>query len=176
MRTWGITNRLKDGLRLFFYEYDKISEFDVIEDAYFLSQVFDIDVYVLESSPNNYHVISFDILSFEQVNQIQNWTAIRGDYINGKDRTLDGGLPHNTLRLGAKGNKKSPRFVKVFYSKKPNLKSIGHFRAWQALTKLPDPPTELMRYFVWVGYGMLSVYRTGIGAKPKEKPEVFRVR
>jgi hypothetical protein len=177
LRTWGLTNRLKNDLRLFFYEYDETPEYDVLEDANFLSQAFGIDVYVLCSSKGNYHVVSFDVLSFETVNSIQNWTAIRGDYINGKDRTLDGGLPHNTLRLGTKGTKTPPTFVKVFYSReKPKLKSLGHFNAWKALCKLPEPPEHIKEAFVNMGYCMLSVYKTGIGAKPKEKPDTYRIR
>lgn len=174
---WGIANRLRGGLRLFFYEYDDIDDAVVYDDANFLSQVFDIDIYVLESSPRHYHLISFDLLTFETVNSVQNWTSVRGDYINGKDRSIDGGLPHNTLRLGAKGRKGSPKFVKVFYAT-PNkhLKSAGHFNAWKALTGLPDPPEDRRDRFVLFGSATLSVYKTGIGVKRKTPPETFRVR
>jgi len=177
MLCFGVTNRLSYGLRLFFYEYDNVDEFDVLEDANFLSQAFDIDVYVLRSSPRNYHILSFDILSFQQVDQIQNWTAIRGDYINGKDVTIDGGLPHNTLRVGSKGRKKPPEFLKVFYAKNnKHLKSAGHFAVWKNLCKLPEPPEHLKNRFVLYRYAMVSLYKTGIGAKPREKPDVYRVR
>jgi hypothetical protein len=176
MLCWGVTNRLSGGLRLFFYEYDDVDLYDVIEDANFLSQVFEIDIYVLESSPRHYHTVSFDILSFEKVDQIQNWTSMRGDYVNGKDAVIDGGRPHNTLRLGAKGRKAPPKFVKAIYAEKnPYLKSLGHFNAWKALCGLPSPRNP--RKFVRVSYAMLSVYKTGIGVKKRwDRGDVFRIR
>lgn len=178
MICWGIANYLEGGLRLFFYEYDEVPEFDAIEDANFLSQVFDIDIYILESSPRHYHLISFDILTSKTVDSVQNWTCIRGDYINAKDRSIDGGRPHNTLRLGAKGRKGPPKFLKVFYAKNNrHLKSLGHFRAWQNLTGLPEPPEDRIRNFVRVGPAILSVYKTGLGIKRKwDRGDVFRIR
>lgn len=176
MRCFGMTNRLSGGLRLFFYEYDDADEFDVLEDANFISQVFDVDIYVLKSSPRNYHILSFDMLTPETVNSMQNWTSIRGDYINGKDK-IDGRGYHNTLRLGAKGKKPRPIFIKVFYAENDhNLRSLGHLNAWKELCQVPDPPDNIKDRFVLCGYAMISVYKTGIGAKPPVRPEVFRVR
>ena len=152
--------------------------FDVLEEANFLSSAFDIDLYILESSPAHFHLISFDVLSFETVNSIQNWVSFAGDYVNGKDAPIDGGLPHNTLRLGAKGRKPKPHFRAVIYAKRERkLKSKRHFQAWKALTGLPEPPDELKNSFVCISGGMVSVYKTGIGAKPKPpKEDVFRIR
>jgi len=165
----GITNKLPKGLRLFMYEYDNISEYEALEDANFLSQVFDIDIYVMESSPEHYHLISFDLIDLDLVNRIQEWSMFHGDYLTVKEMSLydDKGL-WNTLRVGIKGKKQNPRFIGVFYSREQRYKSIQHFMFYHQFCKIPDPPIDHKPYFVNIHYMMLSVYNTGIGAKPKE--------
>jgi len=165
----GITNKLPHGLRLFMYEYDNIEEYDVLEDANFLSEVFDIDIYVLESSRGGYHLISFDVLTLDMVNRIQEWSMYHGDYLSIKELPLydDKGL-WNTLRVGNKGKKANPRFLKVFYAKHDrNLKSKQHLNLYQFFCGIPEPPLEVSVFFVNLNYMMFSVYNTGIGAKPR---------
>jgi len=167
----GITNKLPFGLRLFMYEYDDIEEFDALEDANFLSQVFNIDIYVLESSKGHYHLVSFDIMPLETVNQIQEWTFLEGNYLTISEMPLydDKGL-WNTLRIGNKGNKPRPRFIAVFYSKIPRYKSIQHYGFYRFYCNIPEPPQDQKLFFTNLKYMMLAVYNTGIGAKRRLKP------
>lgn len=172
----GITNKLPRGLRLFMWEIDGVEEFNAYEEARFLSQVFDIDIYLLESSPNHYHLISFDILDLETVSQIQHWAISDSDYLNIKELPLfdDKGL-WNTLRLGTKGNVPNPRYLTVFYAdlKEPRGKSLQHFRLYQYFCGIPNEPEPRKFYFFNVGYVLIAVYNTGIGAKKKLKPDWY---
>ena len=64
MLTFGFTSKLSAGLSLFLWEADKTELFPVLEDANFLSQAFNVDIYVSQSSQKNFHMISFDVLTF----------------------------------------------------------------------------------------------------------------
>lgn len=137
MKIFGLTNQInhKD-LAIFMYDFDNVSLYDVLEETNFLSQVFDIDIYVLESSKNSYHLISFDILTKEMISIIQNWITIESDYINIKDIEC---MMFNILRLGEKGNKKTPKFVKVFYAENnKHLKSKRHYNVYRKLCNIPE--------------------------------------
>jgi hypothetical protein len=93
----------------------------------------------------------------------------KGDYLTIKEIALydDKGY-WNTLRVGNKGKKQNPRFLAVFYSANPRFKSIQHFRFYRHFCNIPKPPFDLKIMFMNLKYMMLSVYKTGIGAKPKE--------
>src|SRR5574344_1248928 len=110
MKILGITNQVGNKeLGLFFYDYDSVQLDDVLEDAKFISQIFDIDVYILESSKSSYHILSFDILSKKQIRSIQGYTTIETDYL-----LIDEceSAFFNILRIGEKGKKPSPKFIK----------------------------------------------------------------
>lgn len=164
----GITNKLKGNFRLFMWEYDNINLFDVLEEANFLSQVFDIDIYVLKSSSKHYHMVSFDILDLETVSRIQNWVMHDTDYLNIKDMSFldDKGL-WNTLRIGKKGKKPKPSFVKAFYSKKIRPKSLQHYKIYKHFCGIPEEKPPRKYHFFNVCSVQIAVYNTGIGAKPK---------
>ena len=168
----GITNKLPKSLRLFMWELDGVDDFTAYEEANFITQVFNIDIYVLESSPNHFHLISFDILSLEVVSRIQNWIIKETDYLNIKELPLfdDKGL-WNTLRIGCKGEKSNPQFLKVFYSKgnKIRAKSLQHFKLYQYFCGIPEETEPRRSYFFNMGYLQIAVYNTGIGAKRKTK-------
>jgi len=175
MRVIGITNKLGYNLRLFMWEYDDIDEYDVLEEANFISQVFDIDVYVLESSPNHYHLISFDILTLEKVAQIQNWLIHYGDYVHILEMPLfdDKGF-WNTLRIGRKFNKPSPQFLKVFRAENnKHCLSFQHYCFYRYFCGIPEINREDMARAVNLE-AQISVYNTGIGAKPKPKPKLLK--
>ena len=165
----GITNKLPRGLRLFMWEYDNIEEFDVLEDANFISTIFDIDIYILKSSEKHYHLISFDILTIDQVQRIQEWVLDVSDYLRIKETPLydDRGL-WNTLRVSNKGKTASPIFLKVFLSpKNKHLKSIEHYRIYQYYCGIPKLSLEQKPFFVNFNSMTIAVYNTGIGAKCK---------
>jgi hypothetical protein len=171
MKVLGITSRLPQKIRLFMFEFDDVSEYDALEEANFLSQVFDLDLYVLESSPRHYHLISFDILTIETVERIQNWITLRGDYLTVKEQNIDRKGSYNCLRIGSKGKKPAPKFIKAFYAKHDlRLKSLNHFLVYRALCGVEEPPRDRLSYFKQFNACEVTVYNTGIGARHRKKP------
>lgn len=149
MKILGITNlvsRKDKNLGLFFFDFDNINFEYVYEEAYFLSKTFMIDIYILKSSKNSYHFISFDILKKEEISKIQSYITIESDYLNIDELACNF---YNILRLGEKGNKESPKFVKVFYAKNNDrLKSLGHYKIYKVYCNIPDIPIKLCKNFI----------------------------
>lgn len=172
MLVLGVTNNIHNKLFLYFWEYDGVTEYDALEEANFLSQVFNIDIYISETSPNHYHAISFDLLGKHSVEQIQKYSVIDGDYNSLFETPLyDNRPPYNALRIGVKGKKTAPKFLKVFYAKhNTHLKSLGHLKLYQKLCGFPTLPKSLTRYAIKTSV-QICIYNTGIGAKPKRKSE-----
>jgi hypothetical protein len=169
MRTSGLTSKLPNGLSLFFWEIDHVNLIEVLEEAHFISGVFDIDIYVLESSTNCYHLKSYDVLSHEIALSVQNWLTLLGDYF-----TLDeSGLYNrpenaNTLRNIRKGKKQAPKFIKAFYAdKNGHTLALKHYQIDKALCGLPDLPAHRLKHAIPLPV-KIAVYNTGIGAKPKK--------
>ena len=175
MLVMGITNKLPKGLRLFMFELDNVEEFIAYEECRFLSEVWDIDIYLLESSPNHYHLISFDILTLDQVSEIQYGISEDSDYLNIKELPLfdDKGL-WNTLRIGEKGLTPKPHYLTVFYSRDKEIraKSLQHFLFYRHFCGIPEETEPRRSYFFNFGYLQLAVYNTGIGAK-KKRTDLF---
>jgi len=170
MLVLGITNSIQNKLFIYFWEYDNVTEYNALEEANFLSQIFGIDIYISESSPNHYHAVSFDLLSKTTINRVQMYSA-EGDYIPLSETTLwDSRVirkPYNALRIGVKGKKAEPKFVKVFYHEgNEHLKSLGHLKIFQKLCGFPELPPHLKKFAVNTSV-QICVYNTGIGAKPK---------
>lgn len=169
MRVLGITSKLPAPFALFFWEYDNTEIYDVLEEANFISQVFKFDVYVLESSLRNYHIVSFDVLTLREVNQIQNWLLVHEHYLTVSETPLhtDAGNWNkdkrlwNALRIGEKGKKSAPLFVKVFYGGN-RLKSLGHYVFYRQNCGIPPLPkhSKTVKGKVWI-----TIYNTGKGAK-----------
>ena len=147
MKVVGVTNQIgtKD-LGLFFWDYDKVQLDDVIDDARTLSKIFGIDIYILESSSNSYHLLSFDILSHKQISTIQGYTTLESDYLNIDEIETNF---FNILRLGEKGKKPSPKFIKVFYAENnQHLKSLGHYKYYKVYCNVPIIPKKLESFFI----------------------------
>jgi len=175
MRVIGMTNKLGYNLRLFMWEYDNVSEYDAYEEASFLCQVFNIDIDVLESSPQHYHLISFDILSLKTVSRIQHWVMHEGDYLNVCEMPLfdDKGL-WNTLRVGNKFAKPNPHFLKRFINPQNTCsKSIRHLRFYQFFCKTPNFPIRFKNMFVDLEM-MLSVYTTGTYKRKLKRSKPYK--
>jgi hypothetical protein len=167
MLTFGVTNFLSKNLRLFFWETDNIPETDVLEEANYLSQLFDLDIYVLRSSKKGHHLVSFDVLTLKQVESIQNHTTLTGDYFTVYESALYNHPYVNTLRTGTKGKKNRPQFIKLFHNKKNKHGiAISHYRFYKALCNLPSPPTNRKHLNFSI---QLASYNTGIGAKDTKK-------
>ncbi len=173
----GITSKVARGLQVFFWEYDDVSEYEALEEANYLSSLFDFDVYVSESSPRHYHLVSCDIMTVNEVEQAQRNTTFEGDYLTLKEtglyrmETKDDlkGRCFCALRLGDKGRKQAPRFIKAFY-RGSRLKSLGHYRMFQHFCKFPPLPDAEKSRYVSTNI-QLTIYNTGKGAKPKIKPK-----
>jgi len=165
----GLTSTLPKPFSLFFWEYDDTPLTDVLEDARFLAKAFDMEIYVIESSPNNYHLISFDILTLEQVYRVQCWTLGDGDYLDVKMSALFDGFINrqwNALRLSEKATKPKPRYITRF-THGHNFKSLKHFRFYSSYVKLPEPTKAQKPLYIVYGKVQITVYNTGIGSKPK---------
>ena len=151
---FGITNSFEDKTKkLFFNEYDNWSYHDIIEEATYLSKVFDIDIYIFKSSENNYHLISFDILDFNKYLTIINWCSNDGDYLyNFYDVNYE-----YVLRLSNKGKKNTPMLIKMIKGdlKNENTLSLKHIKAYEYFTgykivigdkKVLDLDTKIVAY------------------------------
>jgi hypothetical protein len=136
----GISNKIDNDFSLFFYEYDNITLNSVLEESKFLSDCFNIDIYIFESSKNNYHIVSFDILKNERVLEIQRWTSLKSDYIHLDEQNLFGNpYKNNCLRVSKKENKDIPKFIRAIHNQKNfNVKSISHIDFYQKLCNIPE--------------------------------------
>jgi hypothetical protein len=149
MDIFGIANTVKFNVKdlgVFMYDFDGIDLQYVIEECNFLRELFSFDIYALKSSENSCHLISFDIMKMEEISTIQNYVSIESDFINVKDCQANF---FNILRLGDKGDKDSPKFVKVFYAQKNNrLKSEGHYKVYHEICGVPEMPKILQKNLI----------------------------
>lgn len=167
----GISNKLDEKHSLFFYEFDKINGKKVLEEADYLATKFNIDIFVLESSENSYHLISFDILTNEKVLTICRNVRIESDYIDMDIQKLYGnGYEDNCLRISYKGLQKcSPKFLMFYYDDlyMNGLKqiAINHYNLYRKIADIPDYYLNLSK-MCYVPYEIIFVkYHTGIEAK-----------
>ena len=169
MRIIGLCSTITKIFSLFFWEYDEVTKEEAIEDTNLLSQIFGIDVYLMESSKGHYHAISFDVLYSKTVQRLQNYSLYQGDYFSIEDVSMwDNPFEprYCVLRIGAKGTKPKPKLVK-FFQRGNRPKALKHFRFYQAFTGIPNPTYDRMKLYVPIGDVTVTVYNSGIGAKPK---------
>lgn len=163
MRILGLTNRLPKGLALFFYEYDDTPLFLVEDEAKFLSQAFEVDIYLLQSSKDSYHLVSLDILPAKTVESMQNWVTIAGNYMTLSESPLFGReAEYCVLRVGSKGKKSPPKFLSL-YKAGDRPKSLQHYAFYRGLGVPEIDPKQLVNLA-----GEYSIYNGGIGARPKK--------
>ena len=146
---------------LFFYDFDNISEELVCEEARRLHEKFGIDIYVLKSSEKSFHLISFDILEYRQVQSVQADIRLESDYPLISERMWDKFL---TLRITNKAKKKPPIFVKAFvqtpYSSTGFKKSLQHYLLYQEICKIPPAP----KWYEWKNVELyFASYQTSHG-------------
>lgn len=135
----GISNKIDKEHSLFFYEFDNINYYYVQEEARFLSECFGIDIYVLESSENNYHLISFDVLTNKKIIEIQNWISLKSDYVRLDEQKLfNNPFNNNCLRVIQKYKKQIPQFIKVEKAENNyHVISINHFNFYAKNSNFP---------------------------------------
>lgn len=129
IKCFGISNSFSNSPnKIFFNEYDNFNLVEVLNEAKVLSYSYDIDVYVFESSPNHYHLVSFDILELEELKTIINNCTNDGDYLyNFFDKNYE-----YVLRLSDKDGKDLPKFINWFQATKNNhLASMQHLKAYR---------------------------------------------
>jgi hypothetical protein len=145
LRTVGITNNAGHGNVLFFGERDCIDLYDVYEEVNFLSKVAEIDIDVLESSTFCYHLVSYDILTREELLRIERLESETGHYPDfdelGLSRTI---TSYKRLRIGEKLNKDSPRFLKRFKCRNnPHIVSLTHQGIYMIFCNVPRVRSRL---------------------------------
>jgi hypothetical protein len=172
----AFTNQLTKDDFLFFSEFDDKDEFDILEEANYLSQIGEIDIDVNLSSPRCYHLISFDILTKEQVIRLQRHITLEvGHYLDLDEILLFRATAEACrLRLGEKFDKPSPKFFRRFLNNKRHEKSLQHFRLAQFYYDTPDYyliPDKLYKIYELTKPKFLDlkarmcIYKTGIGVK-----------
>jgi hypothetical protein len=130
IKCYGISNSFhNDNRKLFFNEYDdwKISE--VIDEQITLKNIFDLDLYMLQSSPNHFHLLSFDILELSELKTIINNCTNDGDYLyNFYDKNFE-----YVLRLSDKEGF-IPCLMHHFFSENDTRKaSLQHIKIYKLL-------------------------------------------
>jgi len=160
----AITNQFPNNRFLFFFEFDNVDEFDIFEEANFLSQYANIDIDVNLSSPRCYHLISYDILSRDEVIRAQRMVSLQSDHYLAIDEVFlyRATAEANRLRLGDKFDKSSPIFLKRFCHNRGHKKSIQHLRLAKFWYKTP-PFKRFTRFEN--ARAKVCVYKTGIGIK-----------
>jgi hypothetical protein len=172
----AFTNQVSENDFLFFSEFDNAEEFDVLEEANYLAQIGEIDIDVNISSPRCYHLISFDILTREQVVRLQRYITLEvGHYLDLDEILLYRATAEACrLRLGEKFDKPSPKFFRRFMHNKGHKKSLQHFKLAQFYYDTPDYyplPNKLYKVYELTNPKFLNlkaricIYKTGIGIK-----------
>lgn len=142
IKCFGISNVFaNDDRRLFFNEYDDWEELAVKEEMLQLNKFFDIDLYLLMSSPKHYHLLSFDILTLRELKAIINYCTNDGDYLyNFYDKNFE-----YVLRLSEKEGNKPILISHLFTDKDKKYFSSQHLKAYDFFLgqKFPIPLTKL---------------------------------
>lgn len=161
----AFTNQLSDNKYLFFYEFDHVDLFDVLEEANFISEVAGIDMDVNVSSLNCYHLLSFDILTREETIRAQRFVSLEvGHYLNLDEVFLFRAVAEaNRLRLGEKFSKPPPYFLKRFLNNTRHWKSRRHWVLANFYYGTPD--FDMNARFATRYKARVCIYKTGIGIK-----------
>jgi hypothetical protein len=165
MLIYGISNRLDKEHSLFFYEFDNKQLSDVIDETHRLSRENNIDIVLLESSKNSYHLVSFDVMTKFEIIKICHSVRIESDLVEIDMQKLWGNpYEDNCLRLGKKFNKGTPKFLAWFRTpENDRYKSINHLLAYGAFCKVPLIPIP---EFLKLPYKVYFVaYTTGVHRK-----------
>jgi hypothetical protein len=160
-------------------EYDKVKLSFVEQQASFLAFMFDIDIDILESSKNSYHLVSYDIIDKETLLKAYNWLDTSDtDFCPIDEIDLMNITAYTTkitqkklpigcaLRLSEKQNKQSPKYIERVVS--PTLryvKSMGHFRFYKKFCDVP----EFGKSTLFIDLcPQIVVYNVGIGSKSRK--------
>ena len=124
---YGISSRTRKGKYVLFHDYDDLSLPDVLEDLKFLQERFKLSNYYVFQIPdksNSFHAICLDTFTISEAFEIQKSSCCDLAFINSikflKSKEW-------ILRVGKKGNRAEPEFVKILESKfNKRVKSTAH--------------------------------------------------
>jgi len=126
------------GLHVFMCDIDVIEKHVLLEVAETIHEKNGIDVYVFETFPLSFHLVSFDVLTVKEVNHILKWIPVNVYYPLLGERIHDNFL---TLRITPKNEKKKfPKFVERFISCNKHIKSLHHYLVYRGISDIPEAP------------------------------------
>jgi len=199
-RITAITNILPDNNYVFMCEFDKTSLEFVIQQTKFISGLFDIDIDILNSSPDSYHLVSYDIIDKQTLIKATNWLDFPEnsdwlpldeiDLYNVKaytERLTQKHLPIGcALRLSEKYIKESPFFITRIENRKSRFfKSYEHLRFYKLYCKVPDfnksvcflkLPVQIVMYNIGIGSKSRKGRRTSLEQKVYNKLQRINTR
>jgi hypothetical protein len=149
MKVFGVTSiifpdpyTIKGSLHIFMCDFDHVERYaDILEEAMRISKEYAIDTFIFQTCSDGFHIVSFDIVRYEKVNEILKSLRIETDYPLIGERMHDKFL---TLRISEKNQKKgNPRFVKGYRCYNNNHpKSLWHYLFYMAFCGLPEAPKD----------------------------------
>lgn len=178
-RVIAITNVLPEHKYIFMMEYDKVKLKFVEDQCKFVSSMFDIDIDILGSSKNSYHLVSYDIINKSLLLNIYNWLDTSDtDFCPIDEIDLMNVSAYTTritqkklsigsaLRLSEKFNKQSPVFIERIVNQVSLFaKSLGHFRFYKKYCHVP----RFKKQTTFIDLlPQIIVYNVGIGAKSRQ--------
>jgi hypothetical protein len=114
--TWvyGYSSRCKDGKYVLFHDYDDLSKNDVIEELKTLQSRFHLsDYYLFKLGKKSFHAVCLDKFSLSDAFEIQKQTSCDSAFIRAP---LCLGMREWVLRIGKKGERSEPKFIKKIRS------------------------------------------------------------
>lgn len=199
-RITAITNILPDNQYVFMCEFDNTTLEFVIKQTKFISELFNIDIDILSSSPKSYHLVSYDIIDKQTLLKATNWLDFPDnadwlpideiDLYNVSAYTLKLTQRHLpigcALRLSEKYLKESPFFItRIGHKKSYFFKSYEHLRFYKLYCKVPDfkksvcflkLPVQIVMYNVGTGSKSRKGRRTSLEQKVYNKLQCINTR
>jgi hypothetical protein len=138
-------------------DFDGVIFEDVFDEAVRLHHKWGIDIFLLRSSADGFHLVSFDVLPPRLVQSIAADVRLENDYplLSSLERMVDRFL---TLRVSVKAKKSAPVFVARFVRPNNYPKSKAHVNMYRALCAVSVPKWYEGRYVESVPY--MASYNT----------------
>jgi len=164
----GSMFHLKDSLHIFMNDFDNVSKTDFLNECRRVHNENDIDIYALESSKGKYHMVSFDVLKWRDVQSLQASLRLETDFplINmryGITMESASRLDYKcflTLRIGKKLLKPSPTFLTRFCDRNNYYKSARHYGIYMLFIRnMPIYPVWYKEKFIY-NNPLITIYDT----------------
>ena len=122
----GYSSRTEKGRYVLFHDYDSLDLEGVLQDLRFLQEKFKLsDYYVFKTDrEDSFHAVCLDTFNLNEAYEIQTHSSCDMAFIKSISRLK---TKEWILRIGEKGNRSPPEFLKVLRSKHDNkIKSSAH--------------------------------------------------